>query len=199
MNKYIKMLQVPFIWLMLLLCIGTAAHAADIAAPVVLVATDRLAGSPYEETVVLAVPAGDGQHMGLIVNRPTDIELTTVFPGFTPSQKAADPVFFGGPAMSGALFAAIRATVPPSDYSVSLMPGLFLVTDKDTIDRLVKTTPNAARYFTGYVVWDQNELADEISKGMWDIQPAEANVLFRTDPQQLWIDLARNKRRVAAN
>ena len=167
--------------------------------PVVLVATERLAGSPYEETVVLAVPSGDGQHLGLIVNRPTAIELATILPNAVSSHSTADPVFFGGPVMSGALFAAVRAADPPSDYSVPLMPGLFLVTDEETVVRLINTTPNMPRYFTGFVVWGASELSAEIGSGMWDMRAADVNVLFRANPQHLWLEFARSKGQVATN
>ena len=107
MRKYIKAMH-SLVWV-LLSCTGPAALAADIATPMILVATERLVGSPYEETVLLAVPDGNGQHLGLIVNRPTAIELAAVFPDSALSRRAMDPVFFGGPVMSGSLFAAVRA------------------------------------------------------------------------------------------
>ena len=113
--------------------------------------------------------------------------------------RAAGKLCVSQPAMSGALLAAVRADAPPSDFSISLMPGLFLVTDKAGIERLTKATPNKARYFTGYVVWGAAELADEIRSGMWNVRPGEAGILFRANPQQLWIELAQPKRQVASH
>jgi len=199
MRNYLKTLQSFVAGFTLLLCAGAGAQAVALSAPVVLVATDRLAGSPYEQTVLLAVPSGDGEHLGLILNRPTGIDLSTVFPDATPSPTATGPVFFGGPEMSDEIFAAVRATDPPSQYSVSLLPGLFLVTDADTVDRLVTASPGVARYFAGFVVWQQGELAHEIQNGMWDVQSADTNVLFRENPQELWLDLARKSTRVSTD
>ena len=199
MNTHIKSIWRAFVFVVVPLFVAPLAYAADdLAAPVILVATERLLGLPYEETVLLAVPAGDGQHLGLIVNRPTTIELASVFPDAASVRRSMDRLFFGGPALSGVLFAAVRAPVPPSDFSIALMPGLFLVTDKDGIERLIKATPNKARYFTGYVVWGAGELADEIRSGMWNVKPGESGILFRANPQQLWIEFAQPKRQVAS-
>ena len=192
MKKYTE--AVHFFAGLVMLGFGAAVHGADIGTPVTLVATDRLAGTPYAETVLFVVPAGDGQHMGLIVNRPTDLQLTVVLPDAARSQSGMAQVFFGGPVMSGALFAAVRAAEPPSNYSVPLMSGLFLVTDSDTVDRLIKAPPSEVRYFTGFVVGGPSELSSEVRSGMWDIQAADPSVFFRTNPQQLWLELARIKR-----
>jgi putative transcriptional regulator len=199
MKTYINTMWRATVLLILSLCVSAAAHSTDeITAPVMLVATDRLTGLAYEETVLLAIPAGDGQHLGLIVNRPIPMELTAVPMGSALPQSIPNPVFFGGPALSGALFAAVRAAAPPSASSVSLMPGLFLVTDRETIEQLLKSPQSTVRYFTGVVVWDPAELAGEIRSGMWDIRPADANILFRQNPQQIWPEFAQPKRHVVA-
>ena len=198
MKIQLRLLEHSLLLLSLLAWFGPSAQAADIERPMILVATDRLVGSPYEQTVLLVAPAGERQHLGLIVNRPTEIDLATVFPEFV-SQPVRDPVFFGGPAMRGLLFAGLRAAEAPSDYCVSLMPGLFLVMDKTTVEALIKSSPNTAPYFVGVVVWGTDELEEEIRSGMWDVQPAEADVMFRQNPQRIWLDLTRVKRLLAAN
>jgi putative AlgH/UPF0301 family transcriptional regulator len=183
--------KVPVLqWLVMFLLIIPTAHAASIEEPVLLVATDRLAGSPYRETVLIVVPVGANQHLGLIVNRPTDARLAALFPGYAPAQKIVDPLFFGGPELTGAVFAAVRSAEPPSEFSLPLMPGLFLVTDTETIDRIIETAPNDARYFTGLVVWEPAELALEIDSGLWHTRSADPHALFDTHPLQLWHELS---------
>jgi putative transcriptional regulator len=176
--------------LVMLFCIVPAARAASIEEPVLLVATDRLSGSPYRETVLIVAPVGGNQHVGLIVNRPTDARLGTLFPRYAPAQKIVDPLFFGGPELTGAVFAAVRSAEPPSEFSLPLMPGLFLVTDAETVDRIMETVPNDARYFTGLVVWEPSELALEIDSGLWHVRNADPHALFDAQPLQLWHELA---------
>jgi putative AlgH/UPF0301 family transcriptional regulator len=190
MKKYITAL---LFWV---LCIG-GTHAADIASAVTLIATERQQGTPYAQTVLLAVPDGSGQHMGLILNRPTDVELASS--DATGSHEIVAPVFFGGPVMSGMLLAAVRANDPPSPHSIALMPGLFLVTDSETVGSLLKTASAGARYFTGFVVWQAAELEAEVRTGMWQMRPANVAVLFRPNPQRLWLELARERGQLVLN
>jgi len=164
------------------------AASAPEAEPVVLVATDRPVGQGYRETVLLAVPLPSGYHLGFILNRPTLAKLETLFPEHAPSRKVADPVYFGGPVLPEALFAVARRT-PDGGQAIPLMPGLVLATDSTSVDRVIETMPNDARYFAGFVLWGPGELDDEIRAGAWEVRPADANAVFRGDPERLWRDL----------
>jgi putative AlgH/UPF0301 family transcriptional regulator len=185
MKRYVK----TTLWLLILLGVIPAAHAVNIEEPVLLVATDRLAKSPYRETVLVVAPVGGNQHLGLIVNRPTDARLGALFPDYAPAKQIVDPLFFGGPELVGSVFAAVRTADPPSQLSLPLMAGLFLVTDAETIDRIIATTPNDARYFTGFVVWQPGELALEIDGGFWHTRSPDPHALFDAHPLQLWREL----------
>jgi len=73
-----------------------------------LVATELLAGSVYEEAVLVAAPLPQGGHAGFIVNRPTAMKLETLFPEHAPSRKVVDPIYLGGPVLSEAIVAVAR-------------------------------------------------------------------------------------------
>lgn len=167
------------------------AFAADLAQPMTLVATPRLAQSRYAETVILAAPMRNGIHVGIIVNRPTQTKLEALFPDHAPSAKVVDPVYFGGPALSSILYAAMRTRPANTENILELMPDLVLVMDGDVIDRIIETTPNDARYFAGLVVWQPGALAEEIRAGAWRVNRADAASAFSRHPEQLWRTLSR--------
>jgi putative transcriptional regulator len=164
-----------------------AVRAADLLEPVLLVATARLAGSGYAETVLIAAPLEAG-HIGFIVNRPTGVKLQTLFPEDAPSSKVVDSVYLGGPEMPSVVFAVTRKA-PEGGVVVPLMPGLFAVFDSATVDRVIVTTPNDARYFAGLVAWMPGELEKEIRAGAWEVRPADADTVFRTNAPRHWKDL----------
>src|SRR2546430_4550596 len=85
-----------------------AAEPAELSQAVLLVATDRLAGSPYEETVLIVAPVVEGGHLGFIVNRPTKVKLQELFPEHAPSRKVLSPTYVGGPGLPQAVFALKR-------------------------------------------------------------------------------------------
>jgi len=99
------------------------ARAADLSQAVILVASERLAGSLYEETVVLAAPLPQGGHMGFVVNRPTGVKLENLFPEQASTHNVVEPVYAGGPALSRGVFAVTRNAPANGDSVVPLMPG----------------------------------------------------------------------------
>src|SRR5215475_6687848 len=168
--------------------VGAASALEPEQEPVVLVATDRPVGPGYRETVLFAAPLPSGYHIGFILNRPTPAKLETLFPEHAPSRKVVDPVYVGGPVLPEALFAVARRT-PDGGQTIPLMPGLVLAQDSATVDRVIETMPNDARYFAGFVLWLPGELDDEVRGGAWEVRPADPSAVFNADPERLWRDL----------
>jgi putative transcriptional regulator len=187
--KLASILRPAWGFLALLACAVGAANAAEESKPVMLVATDRLEGSGYGETVLIAAPVPSGEHIGFIINRPTAVKLGNLFPGHAPSRKVVDPVYFGGPMLPESLFAVARQAPEGGGQIVPLMPGLVLAIDGATVDRVIETMPNDARYFAGLVVWQPGELDEEIRAGAWEVRPADAGTVFHANPAGLWKDL----------
>src|SRR5512142_2192242 len=72
----------------------------------------------YRQTVLLAAPAPNGGHVGVILNRPTRRSLASLFPEHEPSKKVLEPVYYGGPFSRGALVALVRSDSAPGAGSV---------------------------------------------------------------------------------
>ena len=166
-----------------------AACAVDLSQAVILVASNRLAGSIYEETVILAAPLPQGGHVGFIVNRPTSVKLETLFPEQAAARKVAAPVYVGGPVLSRAVFAVMRKAPDDSADFVSLMPGLVAAVDGSAVDRVIEKSPNAARYFVGMMLWAPDELDDEIRNGAWEVRPADVDTVLHAKSSDLWQSL----------
>ena len=165
---------------------------------VILVAHPQFRDLEYRQTVLIAAPAPNGGHVGVILNRPTRRSLGSLFPEHEPSKKVADPVYYGGPFSRGALVALVRAESAPGSGSVPLMKNLYLAFRANTIDHVIETTPNEARYFVGYVGWRPGELKSEIDRGLWSVLDAEVDTIFRKDTDSLWEELLQSTRRIRA-
>lgn len=165
---------------------------------VVLVAHPAFRDLEYRQTVLIAAPAPNGGHVGVILNRPTRRSLGSLFPEHEPSKKVADPVYYGGPFSRGALVALVKADNAPGTGSVLLMKNLYLAFRANTIDHVIETTPNEARYFVGYVGWRPGELKSEIERGLWTVQGADLETIFRKDTEGLWEELQQQSRRIRA-
>ncbi|MBV8031567.1 MAG: YqgE/AlgH family protein [Betaproteobacteria bacterium] len=160
-------------------------RAQDLSKPMLLVARPSLQG-PYSHTALIVVPLGD-KHIGFILNRATDTPMASAFPDHAPSKKVVDPIYFGGPEASDALFALVRHD--PGEPSLRLFGNLYMTGNAKSIDHIIETTPNEARYFAGFVGWMPEELAAELAKGFWFVGEADASQVFRKDTTSMWEEL----------
>jgi putative transcriptional regulator len=181
-----------------LVLLSASARAQSLEDALLLVAHPAFRDLEYRNTVLLAAPAPNGGHVGVILNRPTKRSLGSLFPEHEPSKKVVDPVFYGGPFSRGALVALVRAESAPGAGSVLLMRNLYLAFRANTIDHVIETTPNEARYFVGYVGWRPGELKQEIDKGLWSVMNAEIDTIFRKETEGLWDELFQQTRRIRA-
>jgi len=165
---------------------------------IILVAHPAFRDLEYRQTVLIAAPAPNGGHVGVILNRPTRRSLGSLFPEHEPSKKVAEPVYYGGPFSRGALVALVRGDNAPGAGSVLLMKNLYLAFRANTIDHVIETTPNDARYFVGYVGWRPGELRSEIDRGLWSVSNADLEVIFRKDTEGLWEELFQQSKRIRA-
>ncbi len=164
----------------------------------ILVAHPSLRDVDYRQTVLIAAPAPNGGHVGVILNRPTRRPLATLFPQHEPSKKVIDPVYYGGPFSRGALVALVRTDAAPGNGSVALMKNLYMAFRANTIDHVIEATPNEARYYVGYVGWRPGELKGELDRGLWSVLNADVETVFRKDTEGLWEELLQQTKRIRA-
>ncbi len=176
-----------------------AASAQSQEDAILLIAHPAFRDMEYRQTVLIAAPAPNGGHVGVILNRPTRRSLGSLFPEHEPSKKVLDPVYYGGPFSRGALVALVRADQAPGAGSVLLMKNLYLAFRANTIDHVIETTPNEARYFVGYVGWRPGELKSEIDRGLWSVLDADVEMVFRKDTEGMWEELLQATKRIRAD
>jgi putative transcriptional regulator len=185
MNPRSHILQSIGVAMVLAIGMASAARAEDLSQPVLLVASPSLDGTPFEQAVVLAAPLPNGGHIGFVVNMPTTVNLQTLFPNDAGARTVTEPVYIGGPQFLRALF-VIAPKAPEGSSAVPLMPGLVVLVDAATIDRVIATTPNDVRYFLGLTLWGADELEGEIDQNAWEVRPADADTVLRAKAPGLW-------------
>lgn len=169
----------------LLLLAACAASAQDLDKPLLLVAAPEMQG-PYSHTTLLVVPVAN-QHIGFILNRATDLKLGTLFPEHEASAKVADPVYLGGPEHANEIFAVVPHD--PGGPAMRLFGDVFLTAHAPVVDRIIEQTPNAARYFVGFVGWQPGELAAELAAGWWYLAEPDPALVFSKDTGAMWESL----------
>ena len=176
------------------LAFAAGVRAADVnQQPVLLVAKPQL-GEFYRSTVLFARPMGNGGHLGFIVNRPTNVSMKQIFPEHEPSQKLTEPVFLGGPLHVDSVFAVVQRSDSPGGRTIPLADNLFLVTDGQTVDRVIEQNSDRTRFFVGMVVWRPGELEQELSSGFWYVLDHDAALVLRKTTDGLWEELVGRSR-----
>jgi putative transcriptional regulator len=172
-------------------------RAADLDAPLILVARPKLHDPVYGATILLAAPVGNGRHLGFIINRPTRMTLGKLFPGHAPSQEVPEPVYFGGPFGTQHIFALVERRNSPGGNSVPIGPGLFVALDAKTVDRIIEAEATHARFFAGLVAWQPGELREELERGLWYVLEPETELVMRKPADGLWEELVNRSERRA--
>ena len=172
------------------LILALPAAAQDVSQPVILVAKPGLQDKLYGASILVVVPLGGDQHVGFIVNRPSGMSLSNVFPEHGPSQKVVDPIYLGGPVGSELIFAMVQQPTNPGGNSLPVMPGLYVAFDGAVVDRIIESQPAGARFMAGLVAWRPGELATEIEGGAWYVLEGDAALVMRK-PEGLWEELVR--------
>jgi putative transcriptional regulator len=169
---------------------STLLGAADLSAPVILVAKPQLRGDLFSSTVLVVTPLGGDQHVGFIVNRPTNVTLGKLFAERVPRQKAPAPLYFGGPLDSQVIFALVQRPDSPGGDSFQVMPGLFAAFEVPIVDSIIKSESDHARFVAGLVAWRRGELRDEVDQGAWYVLEPDAGLVMRHH-EGLWEELVR--------
>jgi putative transcriptional regulator len=151
-----------------------------------IVANPVLPDPNFDRTVVLVLAHEDKGALGLVLNRPSQMDVDDPLPRW--ERLAAEPpvVFVGGPVAPGA--AICLATVP----SGGPIPGWTPVTGQlGTLDLEqdpdeVGTGVSQIRVFAGYAGWAPGQLEAEIESGAWFVVDAEPADAMADDPGQLW-------------
>lgn len=182
--------------LALLACLASGPLAAQtLGSGVLLVASPDIRDSGFARTVVLIL-RHDTQNgtVGLIVNRPTNLEPAAVFPEL--AEQLGDysgNLFRGGPIASTRVLSLVRGLAAATVQGPEILDKVFLSIDAEAladITRLAEGT-DELRLFAGHSAWVPGQLEAEIRAGGWKVFPADADLVFSADPSELWAELDR--------
>jgi len=150
-----------------------------------LVATDKLNGTSFQETVILLTHYGKDGATGLAINRPTDIPLNQALPEIRQLDKYSDPLFLGGPMKTHHIFVLMR-TLEPKDGMYHITDNLYFSTGKKAFGY---ATSNKTHAYAGYAGWAPGQLQFEIDRGDWLVVKTDPGIVFDKNLPGLWTRL----------
>lgn len=149
-----------------------------------LIATELVGGPAFRETVVLILRYNDAGTLGLIVNRPTDIDPAEALPELNGVARYEGSLFFGGPVGMHTLRLLLRTDTPP-EHAIKVFGNVYMV---PLSEALLARQPDASslRLYLGYAGWAPGQLERELSEGSWNIVNASTEAVFSPEPGDLW-------------
>ncbi|HEX7186801.1 MAG TPA: YqgE/AlgH family protein [Actinomycetes bacterium] len=165
-----------------------------------LVATPELGEGTFERSVVLVLDHDEDGALGVVINRPTPVDVAEVLPAWQPLASEPGVLFQGGPvALDSALGLAV---IPGRDEDEEPLGwrrvvGRLGLVDLDTPPEVLAAGVTRLRIFAGYAGWAGGQLEDELREGAWYVVPASPGGgfedAFSTTPDTLWRTVLRRQ------
>ena len=150
-----------------------------------VVATPTLLDSNFAHTVVLLLDHSADGSLGVVVNRPSDVEVSQVLEEWEDLVAWPRVVFVGGPVQANALLAVGRIGAHPSTGVQPVSDGIGVIDLHEHAADLVGAV-TSVRVFAGHSGWGPGQLEEEIATGSWFVLDGEAEDVFSDDPDALW-------------
>lgn len=161
-----------------------------------LVATPALEDPNFRRTVVLLLDHDEDGALGVALDRPLELDVAEVLPGWEDQVSPPGQLFAGGPVSTGAALgvAVLAADTASAPLGWRRMFGDTGLVDLDAPVEVVADALVAMRVFAGYSGWGPGQLEAEVTEGAWVVLPAEPGDLVSTDPAGLWRAVWRRQR-----
>ena len=158
-----------------------------------LIAMPGLSDQAFAKSVIYMCEHSDRGALGLVINKPSDINLKNLF------EKVALPlrrndltealVFQGGPVQTERGFVLHECMLAGNESvyasTMSIPGGLEMTTSKDVLEAL-STGAGPRRVFVslGYSAWGEGQLESELLDNSWLTVAADLSVIFDTPVQE---------------
>jgi putative transcriptional regulator len=174
-----------------LLLFGTSSPpSANDAKPltaILIVARAELPDRNFRDSVVLVMNNLGPAPVGVIINRPTKVDVSHLFPDLERLGKLHDKVYFGGPVDFETVWFLFRAEAPP-EHSAQAFDSVYISADPELLLKLLgRDKPmDGLRIFVGHSGWGPGQLQAEMARGDWTVKPAEADTIFKGKSEHPW-------------
>ena len=158
-----------------------------------LIAMPGLEDESFSRSVVYVCEHSERGALGLIINKPSDINVKNLFDKVDLSLRREDlrkdPVFHGGPVQTERGFVLHepmlmdKMETDESAYAATMaIPGgLEMTTSKDVLEALsTGAGPRRVLITLGYSSWGEGQLESELAENAWLTVAADLSVIFDT-------------------
>ena len=152
-----------------------------------LVAAPALREPTFHRTVILLLDHGPNGALGVVLNRPSTVEVGVVLPDWHAHVTEPPVLFLGGPVgQDTAMGVAVLAVGGSGSPDVDAVIGPFGLVDLDAVPETVESRVRGVRVFAGYAGWSQDQLERELEERSWFVVDALPDDLLTREPGGMW-------------
>jgi len=150
----------------------------------------------FDRTVILMLEDNEDGALGLVLNRPSPLEVEEPLPDWADLSASPPVVFVGGPVSRSSVIALARCSDEPemSEDTWTSVLGPIGVLDLTADAALLHALVGDVRVFAGYAGWDADQLRGEIAEGAWFVVDALPSDATTDEPEELWREVLRRQR-----
>src|SRR6478735_5814796 len=159
-----------------------------------LIAMPGMGDGTFAGTVIYLCEHTEKGALGLVINKPIDITLKSLFEKVELSLDRDDlaevPVYFGGPVQTERGFVLHEPTSAEGqdgayNSSLKVEGGLEMTTSKDVLEAISNGAgPKKVLVTLGYSGWAAGQLEEEMSRNGWINVDANPAIIFDTPVNQ---------------
>lgn len=155
-----------------------------------LIAMPAMVDPNFHRTVTYICEHSEQGALGLVINRPLDMDLGQVFEQLDLSLAdpgmARCPVLRGGPVQLERGF-VLHDSSGSWDSTVTIAHSISVTTSQDILSAMAAGSgPERALVALGYAGWGAGQLEEEMSANAWLSVPATPQIVFDTPFEDRW-------------
>lgn len=153
-----------------------------------LIAMPALEDPYFAHALVYVCEHNENGALGIIVNRPIDMDLAGLFEKIDIKLDAQElarmPVYFGGPVQLDRGF-VLHRPVGAWQSTLNVNPEVGLTSSRDVLDAVGRSGfPSEIIVTLGYAGWGAGQLEEELAQNSWLTVPAKPSILFDLPPEE---------------
>jgi putative transcriptional regulator len=153
-----------------------------------LIAMPAMDDPYFSRTLIYIAEHNDQGALGLIVNRPIDMDLATLFEKIDVPLESPDvgrlPVYFGGPVQTDRGF-VLHRPIGNWQSTLAVTPEVGLTSSRDVLQAVGKEgQPGEVMVTLGYSGWGAGQLESELAQNAWLTVPANSHILFELPSEE---------------
>jgi putative transcriptional regulator len=159
-----------------------------------LVASPKLKGSIFEQSVILLIDHSVLGTNGLIINKAGRMTASEVYPDIKELADHGGNIHLGGPVVSDQVYILVRSGNRPAE-SKEILQDLYLSLNMNSLkeDVISREEGFQFRVYIGYAGWSHGQLEQEIKRGGWYVMEGEQDIVFSEKPSLIWQELIRKR------